>query len=313
MTTQPDTAENLPPVMRAAWIGQDPKEAFEIFTDRIGAWWPLPTHGVFGEKSAGLAFRNEQLIEHSVEGNEAIWGEVQEWSPPDRLVFTWHPGRSASTGSNVTVTFEPDTNGTRIVLQHEGWEVFGSAAAETRRSYLGPNAWGYVLDHYADATESQPQTSPLDDLEAAYEAFYTEAAQGGFGEPEPGQWSAEQVVAHVALNDGVMMAVCQSLVHQNDARFENDAGQSPENLQRWIDSCGDMNSLIDRGRHASRQFMAAVNRLSAEQRITPVHCRLLSDGEVMLDDARPWESIAVMIQTGMHLPSHTEQLRSLRP
>ena len=37
-----------PPVLRAADVAHPPERTFALFTDHIGAWWPLATHGLFG-------------------------------------------------------------------------------------------------------------------------------------------------------------------------------------------------------------------------------------------------------------------------
>lgn len=39
---------------------------------------------------------------------------------------------------------------TRVVIEHRGWEAFGDAGFASRRSYVGPRAWGSVIDHFAD-------------------------------------------------------------------------------------------------------------------------------------------------------------------
>ena len=61
------------------------------------------------------------------------------------------------------------------------------------------------------------------------------------------------------------------------------------------------------------QAMAAVARLSVDQRTREVHCRLRHNGELMVDGPRPWGSVALDTQSEMHLPAHIEQLVNLRP
>ena len=39
-----------------------------MFTDEIGAWWPLPTRRVFGAEAGDVAFRNGQLMEQATDG-----------------------------------------------------------------------------------------------------------------------------------------------------------------------------------------------------------------------------------------------------
>ena len=300
------------PVIRAAWVQRTPSDAFAIFTDEIGAWWPLPTHGLFGSDAGGLGFRDGLLIEHATDGRETTWGEILVWEPPERLVITWHPGREPGDSSQVAVTFEPEGDGTRVVVQHDGWETFGEEAMARRRTYAGPSAWGSVLDHFCDGTEPHVEPLDLSALDASYAAFLREAEAGGFDAPTDGGWNADQVLAHMALNDAAIVAVCQGLVHGTAVRFENIVCQDRKTLDRWIASAGSRQALIDRCRRSSIQVQAALRRLSPAQLDTDIDCRLLHDGEVMVDGPRPWRAIAAEVQAAMHIPAHVEQLANLR-
>ena len=142
------------PILRSAHVRRPIDEAFTLFTEQIGAWWPLSTHGVFGDRAGGLDFVDGELVERSCDGQSTTWGEVVAWDPPCRLAMTWHPGRAADDASMVEVSFTADVDGTRVEIRHDGWEAFGEEAAARRRSYVGPNAWGYVLDFYCDLDEA---------------------------------------------------------------------------------------------------------------------------------------------------------------
>lgn len=299
------------PVVRAAYTRRPPAEAFAVFAEEIGAWWPLPTHSLFGPEAGDVAFRQGRLIEQATDGRETTWGEVLVWEPPHRLIMTWHPGREADDASEVEVLFIADGDGTRVVIEHRGWERFGADGLARRRAYVGPDAWGAVLDHYADGAEplAAADTGPLAD---AYAAFFAQADAGGFGPPHSGEWSAAEVIAHVALNDLALVAVCHALIHGRPATFGNEVCQRPDVLADWIKACGDADGLVTTGRRVASVAVAAVRRLSAEHLATPVSCRLLHDGEVLLEDDVPWSVIAVDTQAGRHLPAHAQQLVDLR-
>lgn len=310
--TAVNSAQAAPPVIRSAWVNRSPEDSFRIFTDEIGAWWPLPTHGVLGDRSAGVAFRDGNLVEIAIDGNESLWGEVTAWDPPRRVTVAWHPGRDVDSAGTVEVSFEPDAGGTLVVIEHRGWERFGQDGVARRRSYVGPNAWGYVLDHFADGAEPVPGAADVSALAAAYENFFAEADRGGFGPPTDGGWDAAQVIAHMALNDAAMVRVCQDLVHGNETRFENEVCQDRAVLAAYIEAAGSMEALIGRARTFAQLVMAALTRLSPDQQGTEVPCRLLHDGEVMLERAMPWAAVAVQTQTELHVPAHIEQLQNLR-
>ncbi len=301
------------PIVRSAYVQRSPEDAFRIFTSEIGAWWPLPTHGMFGDRSASVSFRDGQVIETAVDGTDVVWGEVRAWDPPTRLVIAWHPGRSADDASEVEVTFHPEGDGTTVVLEHRGWEQFGEDARARRRSYIGPNAWGYVLDHFADGVELHDDSPDLTELAQAYDAFFALAAAGDFGPPSKPGWDADRTIAHVALNDLAINVVCQSIIHRSadTIRFENAVCHDEEALVGWIERAGDRAELVARGRAVASQVMASLRRLTEDQRNTMVHCTLLHEGEVMVDDLRPWGVISTVVQAQMHLPAHVEQLTNL--
>lgn len=305
------------PVLRAAHVRRTPEQAFRLFTDSIGAWWPLDTHSVHHDASIGVEFADGQLVERSADGHTNVWGEVLVWEPPHHLALTWHPGRSQGPAGRVDVRFIAVADGTRVELQHSGWEAFGERASAVRRAYSGPQAWGSVLDAFADLAdldEPSPQAQLLDGLAAAYDAFFAQAAVGGFEPPPPGEWTAEQVVAHVAANDDALAAVSRGvLLGRDDLRLDNSGPNDPAELDRLIEACGgELTALVEAGRRRAATLMALLSRLSPEQAQTLVDCRLTDHGEVMLADAVPWGGLALRVQAERHLPAHTRQLALLR-
>jgi hypothetical protein len=310
--THLDPAVAAPAVVRTAVVNRSPEDAFTIFTDEIGAWWPLPTHGVFGARSGGLRFHDGHLIETAVDGAETVWADVVDWEPPVRFGLDWRPGSVDGPASRVDISFEPEGAGTRVVIRHHGWEAFGDDGIARRRRLVGPSAWGYVLDHFADGAEPIDDAVDVTGLAATYAAFFDEAAGGGFHAPPAGEWSAEQVVAHVALNDLAMTAVTQAIIHAGEPHFENHTCQDAGHLAAVIDRCGDMDGLIGFGRACARDVMAALRRLRTEQQSQRVPCRLEHDGQVVVEAEHPWVAIAVHVQADRHLPAHIEQLANLR-
>lgn len=299
------------PILRATYVQRTPAETFALFTDRIGAWWPLRTHGTFGARAGGLEFRDGHLVERSLGGEEAVWGEVLEWQPPARLVITWHPGRPADRPSVVEVSFLGDGTGTRVELCHRGWEVFGDEAATRRDVYVGPGTWGSVLDTFTDLGDKLAPATDTVELAAAYDTFFAAAGAGGFGPPPAGEWSAEEVVAHVALNDDAMSAQCRALIHGAAEPFTNVLAIDPARLAELCDG-RDLATLVELGRRRADQLLALLARLNPAQLSTPVHCTLRDGDELMVDAPIEWATVALRIQPARHLPAHTAQLHALR-
>ena len=150
-------------------------------------------------------------------------------------MLTWHPGQDADAASEVEVRFTAsDGGGTRVELEHRGWERFGESAMLRRHGYVGPGRVGArarPLRRRSPTHARMPWTSAR--WPRAYEAFFAEAERGGFGPPPPGEWDAARVLAHVALNDLAMTAVAHALVHgRTDLSFGNVTCQDPQVLDR---------------------------------------------------------------------------------
>jgi uncharacterized protein YndB with AHSA1/START domain len=139
--------ETAAPVVRAVHVRCAPERAFAVFTERITDWWPLQQYGLFEAETVGVGFEGERLVERSTSGEQGVWAEVLEWSPPTKLALSWRPGRPPADGTVVEVEFLADDDGTRVVLTHHGWERLGDRAAEARASYDG--GWLSVLEGYA--------------------------------------------------------------------------------------------------------------------------------------------------------------------
>jgi uncharacterized protein YciI len=138
------------PVRRQVVVGAPPERAFVLFTERIGEWWPMAEHSVFGVEGT-VAFEGRELVERAGD-RVAVWGEVLAWEPPGVLELTWHPGRTAEIPTRVRVTFEPDDERTVVTLEHDGWERLAEPGA-ARDEY--EEGWPHVLARYAALLEDR--------------------------------------------------------------------------------------------------------------------------------------------------------------
>jgi uncharacterized protein YndB with AHSA1/START domain len=105
----------------------DALDAFQVFTEEIDRWWRRGPKFRNSRRFDGrLEFEGGEggrLVERS--GDEEVFeiGRVLVWQPGARLVFEW---RGSNFGpkdvTEVEVSFEPTASGTRVVLEHRGWE-----------------------------------------------------------------------------------------------------------------------------------------------------------------------------------------------
>jgi uncharacterized protein YndB with AHSA1/START domain len=147
-STASDRASNptLAPVRKEIEVPCPAPDAFRLFTEELGRWWPLATHSLSGESARGCGIDGHaggELYEIDPAGARQVWGTVLVWEPTSRVVFTFHPGRDAASAGRVEVRFAPSGSGSRVTLEHSGWELLGERAAEVRRSYDA--GWGDVF------------------------------------------------------------------------------------------------------------------------------------------------------------------------
>ena len=139
-------SRHIRPVIKTRVVPLDLDRAFDLFTSRAGEWWPLTTHSIAGKDAVGIRFETGVggvVAELTAGGGEHIWAEVTEWDPPHRFVLNWHPVIDPVATSTLEVTFSPVDGGTWIMLEHHGWERFGSEAGDLSESY--DRGWDAVL------------------------------------------------------------------------------------------------------------------------------------------------------------------------
>jgi uncharacterized protein YndB with AHSA1/START domain len=139
-------------IRKSVTVAVPVETAFRVFTEEVASWWPLATKSVGQEETETLVIEPRvggRVYEQLRSGEEHDWGEILAWDPPRRFVFTWHPGRGAETGQEVEVTFAASGDGTRVELEHRGWERLVSRAEDIPEHF--ESGWVEVLDHFARA------------------------------------------------------------------------------------------------------------------------------------------------------------------
>jgi hypothetical protein len=130
-----------------------PERAFELFTQSIHEWWPLPTHSVGEERAAAVVFGEGiggVIVETLSDGSNVVWGTVTTWEPPYRVIFTWHPGTQEAEAGTVEVTFTAGPSGGTVVeLVHRGWDRRPDGA-RARTNY--DTGWDTVIQQFVSFT-----------------------------------------------------------------------------------------------------------------------------------------------------------------
>ena len=106
----------------------------------------MSTHSYGGDKVKEVVFEPQvggSVYEVTDEGT-APWARVLEWEPPQHFVLEWLIGKCA--GTEVEVRFAPEGPGSRVELEHRGWERLVDNGAEKRDNY--DSGWDVVLGEY---------------------------------------------------------------------------------------------------------------------------------------------------------------------
>ena len=138
-------------IKKSAVVAVSPEKAFEVFTEGMATWWPIETHSVQAKSPDDLVFETGaggRVFERMASGDEAHWANVTAWEPPHRLVLEWKVNPDAIAPTEVEVRFTPENGGTRVDLEHRGFEALGKDAEEGHKGYS--QGWPKVFQDYVE-------------------------------------------------------------------------------------------------------------------------------------------------------------------
>jgi uncharacterized protein YndB with AHSA1/START domain len=121
------TERSLETARVTTFVAVDPELAFDVFTRETDLWWRRGMRFRGGGEGSIVRFEGERprrLVEVSAGGETFVIGRVLAWEPGLRLALEWRS--RAFTGDEVThvdVRFEAASGGTRVTIEHAGWEA----------------------------------------------------------------------------------------------------------------------------------------------------------------------------------------------
>jgi hypothetical protein len=125
-------------------VEADPDTAFAVFTEEIDAWYERGPHNLYdAAHCVGIRFepfvggRLIEVYDHDT-GEGRTMARVEVWEPGKRLVFVDDRETEAE------VTFEPYDGGTKVTLEHRGFERLAPRSAEHHARY----GWRLVFGWY---------------------------------------------------------------------------------------------------------------------------------------------------------------------
>ena len=151
-------------IKRTVEVALTPPQAFDLFVNRMGDWWPKTKTPGINEHVAIVVEPHQggRWVEMDRQGTETQWGKVLAWEPPGRLVLGWQLNGEFRYDpdliTEVELTFSSSTGGTMVSLEHRDLERFGSDAERMVQAITG--GWTSRLsDFAAAAAETQAQAA----------------------------------------------------------------------------------------------------------------------------------------------------------
>jgi uncharacterized protein YndB with AHSA1/START domain len=134
-------------VHKTVHVKRTPEDAFRLFVDDMGKWWPLHTgkYSYGGDRAQDVFLESRvggRFYERYKDGEEFVIGQVLVCERPNRLVFTWAGGEGTT---EVEVHFAAEADGTTVELEHRGLENMKEMAPGF------DSGWQEVLSYYVTA------------------------------------------------------------------------------------------------------------------------------------------------------------------
>lgn len=158
-------------------------------------------------------------------------------------------------------------------------------------------------------------TTPLRDAcRTLLDAAATVADCGGTSViPKPGEWNADQILAHVAIVNAATIAAVSCIASGANTTYDNRIAHDTWTIERVIAHAGGNAGLRDRIRLQADALCALGGPMLSEAELdTPVPTLLLSNDTLLVDQPMPLRDLI----TGLaetELPGHTQQLLALLP
>jgi uncharacterized protein YndB with AHSA1/START domain len=150
----------IAPVNKFIVVNVPQATAFEVFTNRLDAWWPKG-HNI-GEAPLVQSIIEPRLggrwYSKHEDGSETVTGMMKVWEPPQRIVFSWAVNAEwkpdATAGSVVEVRFIAEgASKTRVELEHREFESLGEEGGTRMRNGVD-GGWPGLLKGFKQAAEA---------------------------------------------------------------------------------------------------------------------------------------------------------------
>jgi Activator of Hsp90 ATPase homolog 1-like protein len=130
-------------IVKSVLLPLVPRAAFELFTQRIGQWWPADRHHTQGPASDIFLLSNGRFYERARNGHEVELGRVRSWEPPSRILLDFFIATGLERPTEVEISFVAEEGGTRLTVTHRPKPA--SEALWKERAPRYAQSWEVVL------------------------------------------------------------------------------------------------------------------------------------------------------------------------
>lgn len=136
-------------------VAVDPATAFAIFTEEVGRWWRAgPINWNHPDRAVGIRIEPGVggrwiEVEDEATGEGFDCGTITVWEPGARFVFDYRDSGHDIDGTEVEVRFDEIEGGTRVTVEHRGWEGLDEQVASRRRE-LKRWGWANILTWFGE-------------------------------------------------------------------------------------------------------------------------------------------------------------------
>lgn len=127
-----------------------PAAAFQLFTEKIGEWWPTDRRHTEDPASEIFLLESGRFYERARDGREVELGHVRSWDRPKRIVLDFFVATDPERPTEVEITFAAQRGGTQVTVLHRPKPV--SEALWIERAPRYAQSWDIVLAALSRAT-----------------------------------------------------------------------------------------------------------------------------------------------------------------
>lgn len=130
-------------MIKSVVLPLSPLAAFELFTQKIGEWWPADRRHTQDSTSEIFLLQSGRFYERARDGHEVELGHVRSWELPSRILLDFFIATSPERPTEVEIVFAAQQGGTRLTVTHRPKP--SSESLWTERAPRYARSWDLVL------------------------------------------------------------------------------------------------------------------------------------------------------------------------